>query len=157
MPNTLSYSPLSLIFLEFFKYSNQRFSFLITKDMHYVWHMLYDTEFDFIAFIFKESIYNFEEIFLCFLLANNFCNLMKTLTESNFYFLRLVNKLLYHSISRVFNKLWIGLFTIYLIQEHLKLQGSYMHNYKWFIFIFLKKLRLVQPFYKIQGSTCHLS
>ncbi len=130
MSNTLSYSPLSLIFLEFFKNSNQRFSFLITKDVHNIWHMLNDTKFYFIAFIFKESIDNFEEIFLCFLLADNFCDLMKTLTKSDFYFLRLINELLYRSISRVFNKLWISLFTIYLIQEHLKLQGNYMHNYK---------------------------
>lgn len=67
--------------------------------------MLNDTEFNFIAFIFKESIDDFEEIFLCFLLADNFCDLMKTLTESDFYFLKLINELLYRSISRVFNKL----------------------------------------------------
>lgn len=67
--------------------------------------MLNDTKFDFIAFIFKESIYDFEKIFFCFLLADNFCDLMETLTKSNFYFLRLINGLLYRSISRVFNKL----------------------------------------------------
>lgn len=67
--------------------------------------MLNNTEFYFIAFIFKESIYDFEKIFFCFLLADNFCDLMKTLTKSDFYFLRLIDKLLYRSISRVFNKL----------------------------------------------------
>ena len=64
--------PLFLILLELLENSNQWLSFLITQDMHNLRHMLHDSKFYLVAFVLKEIVDNFEKVFLCFFLANDF-------------------------------------------------------------------------------------
>lgn len=89
LTNAFSDPPLFLILLELLEDSNQWLSFLITQDMHNLGHMFHDSKFDLIAFVLKEIVHNFEKVFLCFFLANDFRDFVQTFAQSYFYFLNL--------------------------------------------------------------------
>lgn len=81
--------PLFLILLELLEHSNQWLSFFVTQNMHNLRHMLHDSKFYLVAFVLKEIVDNFEQVFLCFFLANYFSDFVQTFAQSYFYFLNL--------------------------------------------------------------------